>query len=180
MRSNIWRGFMLALWFDITRTQTKTHSTHRGQQTDTTIQIYIKTIFYVLIAAICITLNESFADIKTLFYRVLQCLCFLKIVEVAYLLIRFNKTRFFPRNTKNTDRYDVNHPSLCKRYDWKGLVTIPSLFNFADTIFYLPWRIVMTQKVMYPQCQWSCPLKFFFFFFFNFCGKMSNEFPSAC
>ena len=108
MRSNIWRGFMLALWFDITRTQTKTHSTHRGQQTDTTIQIYIKTIFYVLIAAICITLNESFADIKTLFYRVLQCLCFLKIVEVAYLLIRFNKTRFFPRNTKNTDRYDVN------------------------------------------------------------------------
>ena len=108
MRSNIWRGFMLALWFDITRTQTKTHSTHRGQQTDTTIQIYIKTIFYVLIAAICITLNESFADIKTLFYRVLQYLCFLKIVEVAYLLIRFNKTRFFPRNTKNTDRYDVN------------------------------------------------------------------------
>ena len=108
MRSNIWRGFMLALWFDITRTQTKTHSTHRGQQTDTTIQIYIKTIFYVLIAAICITLNESFADIKTLFYRVLQCLWFLKIVEVAYLLIRFNKTRFFPRNTKNTDRYDVN------------------------------------------------------------------------
>ena len=108
MRSNIWRGFMLALWFDITRTQTKTHSTHRGQQTDTTIRIYIKTIFYVLIAAICITLNESFADIKTLFYRVLQCLCFLKIVEVAYLLIRFNKTRFFPRNTKNTDRYDVN------------------------------------------------------------------------
>ena len=108
MRSDIWRGFMLALWFDITRTQTKTHSTHRGQQTDTTIQIYIKTIFYVLIAAICITLNESFADIKTLFYRVLQCLCFLKIVEVAYLLIRFNKTRFFPRNTKNTDRYDVN------------------------------------------------------------------------
>ena len=108
MRSNIWRGFMLALWFDITRTQTKTHSTHRGQQTDTTIQIYIKTIFYVLIAAIWITLNESFADIKTLFYRVLQCLCFLKIVEVAYLLIRFNKTRFFPRNTKNTDRYDVN------------------------------------------------------------------------
>ena len=108
MRSNIWRGFMLAFWFDITRTQTKTHSTHRGQQTDTTIQIYIKTIFYVLIAAICITLNESFADIKTLFYRVLQCLCFLKIVEVAYLLIRFNKTRFFPRNTKNTDRYDVN------------------------------------------------------------------------
>ena len=108
MRSNIWRGFMLALWFDITHTQTKTHSTHRGQQTDTTIQIYIKTIFYVLIAAICITLNESFADIKTLFYRVLQCLCFLKIVEVAYLLIRFNKTRFFPRNTKNTDRYDVN------------------------------------------------------------------------
>ena len=108
MRSNIWRGFMLALWFDITRTQTKTHSTHRGQQTDTTIQIYIKTIFYVLIAAICITLNESFADIKTLFYRFLQCLCFLKIVEVAYLLIRFNKTRFFPRNTKNTDRYDVN------------------------------------------------------------------------
>ena len=108
MRSDIWRGFMLALWFDITRTQTKTHSTHRGQQTDTTIQIYIKTIFYVLIAAICITLNESFADIKTLIYRVLQCLCFLKIVEVAYLLIRFNKTRFFPRNTKNTDRYDVN------------------------------------------------------------------------
>ena len=108
MRSDIWRGFMLALWFDITRTQTKTHSTHRGQQTDTTIQIYIKTIFYVLIAAICITLNESFADIKTLFYRVLQCLRFLKIVEVAYLLIRFNKTRFFPRNTKNTDRYDVN------------------------------------------------------------------------
>ena len=30
------------------------------------------------------------------------------LVEVAYLLIRFNKTRFFPRNTKNTDRYDVN------------------------------------------------------------------------
>ena len=30
------------------------------------------------------------------------------LVEVTYLLIRFIKTRFFPWNTKNTDRYGVN------------------------------------------------------------------------
>ena len=29
-------------------------------------------------------------------------------VEVIYLLIRFNKIQFFPRNTKNSDRYGVN------------------------------------------------------------------------
>ena len=30
------------------------------------------------------------------------------LTEVIYLLIRFNKTKFFPRNTKTTDRNDVN------------------------------------------------------------------------
>ena len=29
-------------------------------------------------------------------------------VEVIYPLIRFNKIKFFPRNTKNTDRNDTN------------------------------------------------------------------------
>ena len=30
------------------------------------------------------------------------------LTEVIYLLIRSNKTKFFPRNTKTTDRNDVN------------------------------------------------------------------------
>ena len=30
------------------------------------------------------------------------------LVEMMYLLIRFNKTTFFPWNTKNTDRNDIN------------------------------------------------------------------------
>ena len=30
------------------------------------------------------------------------------LTEVIYLLIRFNETNFFPRNTKNTDRNGVN------------------------------------------------------------------------
>ena len=57
------------------------------------------------------------------------------LVEVTYLLIRFNKTSFFPWKTKNTDRYGVNkHKNkheppliLCKRQDWKGLHSLNSL-----------------------------------------------------
>ena len=42
------------------------------------------------------------------------------LVEVAYLLIRFNETKFFPWNTKNSERYGVNkqnthHHSLRER-----------------------------------------------------------------
>ena len=30
------------------------------------------------------------------------------LLEVTQLLIKFNKTNFFPRNTKNNERNDVN------------------------------------------------------------------------
>ena len=46
------------------------------------MQIYIDTTCYVLAAAICIALNEQFADIKNLLYSVKQCLCLLKIIHL--------------------------------------------------------------------------------------------------
>ena len=46
------------------------------------------------------------------------------LVESAYLFIRCNKTKFFLRNTYNTDRNGVNkqstHQTLRERQYWKG------------------------------------------------------------
>ena len=70
-------------------------------------------------------------------------------VQVTYLLITFSRTRFFPWNTKNTDRYGVNkqntrHNSLKERYDWKGLVgmrisdRVPQPFSKTNPYFTNP------------------------------------------
>ena len=125
---NTWSGFVLVHWFDITHT-----NRHIGQQNNKHIKIYINTTCCVPAAAICITLNEEFSDIKNLIYRGPQCL-FIKnywLAEVTYLLIRFNKTNFFPWNTNNTERYGVNKqnntPPLTQRNteksDCKGFVS---------------------------------------------------------
>ena len=50
-----WGGFYYSL---ISHTQMKTYNTQRGKYTDTLIQIYVNTIYYVLKAAACIKLNE--------------------------------------------------------------------------------------------------------------------------
>ena len=39
------------------------------------------------------------------------------LVEVTYLLIRFNKTKFFPWNTNNTDRNGVNKQNITLRME---------------------------------------------------------------
>ena len=55
-------------------------------------------------------LHHLLSDMKNLLYRVPQCLCFSKIAHLSksHLLIRFNITKFFPWNTKNTDRNGIN------------------------------------------------------------------------
>ena len=70
------------------------------------------------------------------------------LVEITYLLIRFNKTKFFLWNTKNTARYGVNkqnthYHSLREWYDWKGWLSIKTndrvpLFLKTTTLLYQP------------------------------------------
>ena len=55
--------------------------------------------------------------------------------EVAYLLIRCNKTKFFLRNTNNTDRNDLNkqntqthtHQTSKEIWHWKGGEGVPTI-----------------------------------------------------
>ena len=65
----------------------------------------------MLIAAICITMNKEFTYIKNL----LSTMSFLfqncSLVEVRYLLIRCNKTKFSLWNTNNTDKNGVYKPN---------------------------------------------------------------------
>ena len=77
---------------------------------------------YVLTAAVCLALNEQFAYQKCTLQSSTMSLLFKNrwVVEVTYQVIRFSEARFFPWNTKNTDRYGVNkqsknHHSICQR-----------------------------------------------------------------
>ena len=78
--------------------------------------------------------------ISKIIYRVPEFL-FLKkywLVEVTYLLIRFNKTNFFPWNTNNTERYGINKqkntPPFTQRNieksDWKGFVSTKKVIEY--------------------------------------------------
>ena len=78
------------------------YNTDKGQETNSPIQIYVKITSYVLTAAICISLNKYvIADVKNLLQKFPQSLLFKNylFVEVAYLLVRFNTTKFFVCNT---------------------------------------------------------------------------------
>ena len=61
------------------------------------------------------------------------------LVESAYLFIRCNKTKFFLRNTYNTDRNGVNkqstHQTLRERQYWKGGGPTMSLDAFEFLFF---------------------------------------------
>ena len=93
-----------------THTHTHTQSWRRSQKPDTPIWIHINFTYYVLTAGmfyiksiICwyqkITLKCSTMSLLLKNYS---------LVEVTYLLIGFNKTKFFQLNKKNTDRNGVN------------------------------------------------------------------------
>ena len=69
------RGILLVLWFDNTDTEKHTGQTGANGLTHS----HINTSCYVVTATICITLNEKFADIKHLRYRVPQYLYLSKI-----------------------------------------------------------------------------------------------------
>ena len=58
------------------------------------------------------------------------------LVEVIYLVIRFNKTKFLPWNANNTKGYSAHkqntyHHSLRERWDWKGLVWKGQAFTYC-------------------------------------------------
>ena len=50
-------GFLLVIWTDVSHTQRKRRSTHRGKKIGAPISIYINITCYVLTVAICITVN---------------------------------------------------------------------------------------------------------------------------
>ena len=58
--------------------------------------MYINTTSYVLTAATCITLNEKFSDFENLVSTIPLLFKNYSLVEVIYMLIRFNKSMFFP------------------------------------------------------------------------------------
>ena len=102
--ANTWLGFLLVLWFDITHTQAKTHGTHRYQWTNT----YKTYNFILMLPVMCsqqlhvlhwmnnflfIELDATFADIENLLCSVPQFICFSKVTDLIYLLIRLNKTK---------------------------------------------------------------------------------------
>ena len=87
----------------ISHRHTKTHSTLRGQHTVMPLWINIYTTSYVLTAAMCITLNGQFTNIKNLLSTMSSLFKNYSLVAVMYLLVRFTKSKFFPWNTRNTD-----------------------------------------------------------------------------
>ena len=67
----------------------------------------------MLTVAVCIALNEQFVETKTLLNATIPLLFKnYSFIEVTYQLVRFNKTKFFSLNTKNTDRNDINKQGI--------------------------------------------------------------------
>ena len=85
--------FSLVLWFDITHTHTKTSHLLCAQSS-------------------CLYYNEVIVywHQKFTLQSFIMALLFknYSLIEVMYLLIRFNKTRCFPQNTKNTAKNGTN------------------------------------------------------------------------
>ena len=101
------------------------------------------------------------------------------LVEVTYLLIRFNKIDFFLWNTNNSDRYSVNtqnkhQHSLRERQDYKVLVImkiidrVPLPSFKKTTLFYQPslfMSIIWTTTFSGKFWKFNLPpptVKFFF------------------
>ena len=104
---------LLALWFDITHTNKYTHNTNRDNR---------PTHKYILTAPVMCSqqlsllhwINRSLI-LKIYFYYIFIIYFVISLLfknqslaEVAYLLIKFSKTKSFLWNTKNTDRNHVN------------------------------------------------------------------------
>ena len=72
-----------------------------------TLPIYINITCYVFTGTVFITLDKW---IKNYLTSSTMSLLFknYSLEEVTYLLIRFNEIKFFPRNTKNTDKNGAN------------------------------------------------------------------------
>ena len=87
--------FLLALWFNSTYTQTNTHKTHRSQQTDTHVHMFIltATVMSTQQLPVLFWMNNLLIQ-KVILRTFLRSLLFKNwsLVEVIYLLIRFNKT----------------------------------------------------------------------------------------
>ena len=94
----------------ISHTHTKTHSTHRGQWTDINPYKYILTPPAMCWQQLSVLQSSTMSLLFENFY----------LVEVIYLVIRFNKTKFLPWNANNTKRYSAHkqntyHHSLRER-----------------------------------------------------------------
>ena len=118
-----WHGFLIILWFNIRDKQTNKHTAHTGTKNN----LLCAHSSYLCYTESIISWYQKFSlqssTMPLLFKNY-------SLVKVTYLLIRFNKTKFFPRNTKNTDRNGVNkqnthqHTLHTQRQHWKGLVSI--------------------------------------------------------
>ena len=61
----------------------------------------------------CITLNKQFVDVKNLLSTISLLFKNYSLVDVIYLLIRFNKSKFFSRNRNSTDGNGINKQITC-------------------------------------------------------------------
>ena len=102
LKSNTCRGFLLVLCFDIKNTQTHDTHTWANRLTHSYKHILTPPIMCPQQLSVLHWMNNS------------QCPYWL--VDDRYLLLIFSKTRFFPWNTRNADRYRANksHHSSAK------------------------------------------------------------------
>ena len=112
--------FLLVLPFDITHTSKETQHTQGpiGWHIHTNIHHLLcgqsSYLYYIEWIIWCYQNLSLQSFIMSLLFQKYW------LIEITYLLIRFNKTRFLPWNTKNTDRYGANkqnknHHCLCKK-----------------------------------------------------------------
>ena len=87
------------------------HATHSGSNSPTHPYKYIFSPLFMCSQQLSVSHWINNLLIQKIYFTVFHSVFAFKyfwLVEVTYLLIRFIKTRFFPWNTKNTDRYGVN------------------------------------------------------------------------
>ena len=105
--SNAGHRFLLVFWFDITHIQTKTHSTHRGQQTDTPIPVHINNNCYVLTTAFCITMNENLLKSKSYFTEFLNVFAFQKLLSCRSHIWWLDSTRLNSYHDRQLIQRDI-------------------------------------------------------------------------
>ena len=101
--------FLLVLWFDITHRQTHTGHTRTNRLTHKYKYMTTPPVFCILQLTTLYGKNYLLIQKFTL-QRSTMSLLFknYSLVKVIHLLIRFNKSRSFLWNTKNTDRNGIN------------------------------------------------------------------------